>query len=262
MSRIWDLHKSESETDNPELLRVSKPGESLKLADLPVDIIQLDPRSRVVVYTDPGGAWADRFRFLRIRLRELWMGGKLKSILITSPFPQDGKSTVALNLATSLAEQGKRSVLLIEADLHQPTLSHQLGIGVRPGLAACLEDRAEPFSAIHRIEPLGWYLLPAGRAKGNPTELLQSQALAEVFQTTAQHFDWLIVDSPPINPIADAVALRQRTDATLLVARAGRTPVEAVDEAVNLLGRPHLLGIVLNGMEGVNHAYSSYPDHR
>jgi succinoglycan biosynthesis transport protein ExoP len=244
--------------DEPQPLRVSDWRKSQKLQDLPIDIVQFDPGSRIAVHTDPQGLYADRFRFLRMRLRELWIGGNLKSLLITSPLPHDGKSTIALNLATSLAEQGKRSVLLIEADLHQPTLTSQLGLKIESGIANCLEDGAEPLSLTRRIEPLGWYLLPAGRPRGNATELLQREALAELFQTMSRHFDWVIVDSPPVTPLADALALSHLTDATLLVARAGRTPVEASEMAIDLLGRKHVLGIILNGVEGTDKAYSKY----
>jgi capsular exopolysaccharide synthesis family protein len=193
-----------------------------------------------------------------MRLRELSATGKLKGILITSALPHDGKSTVALNLATSLAEHGKRNVLLIEGDLYRPTLTQQLGLGLRSGLAQCLEDGVGPFSVIRRIQPLGWYLLAAGRARGNPTELLQTEILSEVFRTISEHFDWVVVDSPPVMPLADALALSKQTDATLLVARAGRTPIQAVEDAINLMGRNRVLGVVLNGVDGVDKAYSKY----
>jgi capsular exopolysaccharide synthesis family protein len=259
VSRIWDLlRKSESQIYDPEPPEVSEACQSPKLHELPVEIVRLDPGNRIAVHTDPQGPCADRFRFLRMRLRELWSTDKLKSLLITSPLPHDGKSTVALNLATSLADHGKRSVLLVEADLHQPTLARQLGLDFQSGFANCLEDGVDPFSVIRRIDPLGWYLLPAGRARSNPTELLQRETVSEIFQTASRNFDWVIVDSPPIAPLADAMALRQQTDATLLVARAGRTPVQGVEDALNLLGRKHVLGIVLNGVEGMEKAYSEY----
>jgi Mrp family chromosome partitioning ATPase len=148
--------------------------------------------------------------------------------------------------------------LLVEADLHQPTLTQRLGLSLKSGFANCLEDAVNPLSVIRRIDPLGWYLLPAGRARTNPTELLQKDIISELFQTTFRTFDWVIVDSPPVAPLADALALRQQTDATLLVARAGRTPVQAVEDALTLLGRQHVLGIVLNGVEGMEKAYSEY----
>ena len=91
--------------------------------DIEVEQVEVLPESRIVFHNEPRSPGADRFRYLRMRLRELWDAGKLRSLLITSPLPQDGKSTIALNLATALAEHGKRTVLLIEADLHHPTLT-------------------------------------------------------------------------------------------------------------------------------------------
>jgi capsular exopolysaccharide synthesis family protein len=182
----------------------------------------------------------------------------MKTLLITSPMPNDGKSTVALNLATVLADRGKHRVLLIGADLHHPTLTQHLGISDGNGLAECLEDGLKPLSVIRRLEPLGWYILPAGKARGNPTELLQSGALTQIKEELSQHFEWILIDSPPVIPLADVLALKQRSDATLLVVRAGRTPADSVEQTITLLGRKHVIGVVLNGIENVDRTYSRY----
>jgi capsular exopolysaccharide synthesis family protein len=231
------------------------------LQQIPVEEVDIHPVSRVVFHTEPRGPGADRFRFLRMRLQQLWNTGKLRRLLVTSPLPQDGKSTIALNLATALAERGRRTVLLLEADLHHSTLTQQLGLKTRPGLAECLEGGLDAVSTLRRLEPLGWYFLPAGQARGNPTELLQSEALSGVVQTLAPHFDWILMDSPPVSPLTDALSLTKQADATLLVVRAGRTPREAVEGAIALLGREHVLGIVLNGVEGLDRLYSKYYGH-
>jgi capsular exopolysaccharide synthesis family protein len=229
-----------------------------QLQQIPAEEAQVSPGSRIIVHSDPRSPGADRFRFLRMCLRELWNAGKLKTLLITSPLPQDGKSTVALNLATALAEEGKRSVLLIEADLHRPTLTEQLGIEMREGLADCLEGSLNPFSALRRLEPLNWYLLPAGEPRSNPTELLQTEALAGVLQKLSPHFDWILIDSPPVIPITDALSLARHANATLLVAREGRTPGDAIEKAIAVLGRQRILGIVLNAVENLDRLYSGY----
>jgi succinoglycan biosynthesis transport protein ExoP len=235
-----------------------KPDKSSRLDQIPVDEVQLHPGTRIVLHTDPVSPGADRFRYLKMCLRELWHSGKLKSLLITSPLPQDGKSTITLNLATALAEGGKRAVLVIEADLHHPTLTEQLSLEMRPGLAECLANGMSPMSGVRRLEPLGWYLLPAGQPHENPTELLQTEALAGVMQKLSQHFDWIIIDSPPVVPLTDALSLARQTNATLLVVREGRTTDEAVEKSIALLGRQRVLGIVLNGVEGLDRLYSGY----
>src|SRR5579863_2826781 len=137
----------------PENVETSILQDGVTLGEISTEEVQVQPSSRIIMHTDPRSAGADRFRFLRMCLRELWNAGKLKCLQITSPLPQDGKSTIAMNLATALAEGGKRTVLVIEADLHRPTLSEQLGIEKRVGLAECLEGNINPMSVLRRLEP-------------------------------------------------------------------------------------------------------------
>ena len=232
------------------------------LQDVPTVEVRLEAVNRLIFYSDPHNPATERFRLLRMRLQERAKTRKLKTVLITSPLPHDGKSTVALNLATALAERGKRSVLLIEGDLHHPEVMSRLGLEPSAGLGECLEDHTSPLQSLLRVQPLGWYLLPAGRSSANPTELLQTPAAADLFHSLAHYFDWVVVDSPPVLPLTDALSLRQRADACLLVVRADTTPRDAVDQAVNLVGKEHILGIVLNGVEGLNRLYSKYGYYR
>jgi capsular exopolysaccharide synthesis family protein len=225
------------------------PVEETSLSNIPVVEAHVDHASRIVCYTDPRSAGADRYRLLRMRLRERYGTGKLKTLLITSAFPQDGKSTVTMNLATVLSERGKRPVLLVEADLHRPSLGHRLSLGPGTSLAECLQTGQNPMSAVRRIEPLGWYALFAGEARKNPTELLQTQTFGGIIQKLAPSFDWILIDSPPVVSITDALLLQPHADAVLLVVRAGQTPREAVEEAVRLVGHKQLAGIILNGVE-------------
>lgn len=263
LKHFFDLRKKLPEpTTDTSLASVEVASEShekaIQLDQISVEEVQVQPGSRIVMHTDPRSAGADRFRFLRMCLRELWAAGKLKTLQITSPLPQDGKSTIALNLATALAEGGKRTVLLIEADLHRPTLTEQLGLEKRAGLADCLEGGANLISAVRRLEPLSWYLLPAGEPRSNPTELLQTEAFAGVLHTLSPHFDWILIDSPPVIPLTDALSLARQANATLLVAREGRTPREAIEKAIAVLGRQRVLGIVLNAVEELDRMYSGY----
>lgn len=228
------------------------------LGQIPVETVEIKPEQRLIVLTEPRSPGADRFRYLRMRLRELRGKGQLKSLVITSPTPQDGKSTVAMNLATVLAESGRRRVLLVEADLHRPSLTRTLEVPVLPGLAECLESGLDPIEAIRKIEPLHWYLLQAGKPQGNATELLQTAALPTVLDLLTAHFDWVIVDTPPVAPLTDALCLARLVDAVLVVLRAGRTPQEAVHEALDLLGPGKVAGLIFNGAEELNKLYERY----
>lgn len=229
-----------------------------EFANVPVEEVDLNSGSRISLFEDPHGPGADRFRFLRMRLRDLWTQKKLRRVLVTSPLPEEGKSTIILNLATALAEDGKRSVLLIEGDMHHPVLAGRLGLTEGPGLAGCLQHGIDPWSAVRRLNPLGWYLLNAGSAHGSVTELVQSDATSKVIQTLSPAFDWVLVDSPPVIPLTDALSLARHVQATLLVAKAGRTQAGAIAQAITLLGRENVLGIVLNGAPNAVKLYPRY----
>ncbi len=219
----------------------------------------ISPESRVVVYHDPTSAGADRFRLAQIRLKSLQASRGLKSILITSPMPGDGKTTVSLNLATALSENGKVPVLLLEADVYRPTVLLRLGLKPWAGLSECSQRGEDPMLAIRRINPLGFYLLPAGRKVDDDASVLQSTFTSQLVKSlSASSFGWILIDAPPTTPVADVLTLNAHADATLLVARAGETPREALEESARILGRDRIVGIILNGIEGLNKAYSKY----
>jgi len=226
--------------------------------EAPVECAEIVPETRLIFHTEPRSPSADRYRFLRMRLRELAASGKLKTLLITSPLPHDGKSTVCLNLATALAEGGKKSVLVVEADLHQPALNGKLRLKTWPGLAECLEHAADPLASLRRIDPLNWHLLPAGGPRTNASELLQTAALADVISKLTPHFDWVLIDSPPTLALSDATSLSRHADATLLVARADFTVREAVEETISAIGRHRIVGVVLNGVHSSGASYAKY----
>ena len=255
MSRVWDAHRRSDYL--AEAAELHHPSNALGIP-IPAESVELRPETRIVAYTDPRGPTADRFRFLRLRLNQVWNADSLKKLLVTSPHPHDGKSTIALNLAVTLTEEGKRTVLLIDGDLHRSSVSRELGLGDNAGVAECLESDAEPQSLIRRIEPIGCCLLPAGHTRSNPSELLQKNTLPKMMESLASHFDWILIDSPPAAPLTDALSWKQCADATLMVLRAGRTPTKTTEEALNLVGRKHVLAIVLNGVEGLEKTYKKY----
>jgi capsular exopolysaccharide synthesis family protein len=193
-----------------------------------------------------------------MRLKEFKAASGINSLLLTSALPQDGKSTVAINLATALAEGGKRKVVLVEADVRHPTIARSLGVPLRPGFAECIENGVDPLSSLCYLKPLYCYLLQAGEVRGNPAELFQSDSVPEVIRRLREQFDWLLLDSAPVAPVTDALPLARQVDRSLLVVRADRTSRDAVDEAVRLLGPDHVVGVILNGAQGLNRLYSKY----
>lgn len=225
---------------------------------IPLRTIEINSSHRIVLLTDPRSPGADRFRLLRMCLKELSATKQLRRLIVTSPLPKDGKTTVAINLATALAEYGKNRVLLIDGDLHCPSVSRSLNIENGPGLAECLEYGLEPLSAIVRLTPLQIYLLQSGESHNNPTELVQSDSFKVVLDRLSPYFDWIVIDTPPLAPLSDALLMSRHADASLLVVRANETPKKAVGEALSVLGPNRVAGIILNGSEGINTLYSKY----
>ena len=241
---------------------MSPPREDPQLRAVPSIEAKLSPGCRIALQGEASLS-ADRFRYLRMRLREVRELASLSTLLVTSPLAQDGKSTIILNLATTLAEGGKKSVLVIEGDLHRPSLAQKLGLDGNArlndnGLAQCLDGDRDPFSLLWKIQPLNWYILPAGKTKENPTELMQQDRIGEIISRLTPHFDWILVDSPPVLPLTDAMAMSKYVDACLLVVRAHQTPKEGVEQALTILGKKHVLGVLFNAHEGVNKSYAKY----
>jgi receptor protein-tyrosine kinase len=246
-----DTHRSAAPTT--EELPVAS-----EFSEFPSVTVDIEPESRIVVFTEPGGVGADRFRLLRMRLRELRGATDLRTILISSPLPEDGKSTVALNLATALAEGGRRPTLLVEADLHQPSIARTLKLPRVPGLAECIESGLNPLSVLRRIEPLGWYLMESGTPHRGPSSLLQEETFERVILELRNYFEWIVIDTPPLAALTDAVSVSRCVDTSLLVLRAGRTRQAAAQEAMRLLGPSHVLGVILNGDEETTNTYRRY----
>lgn len=257
---VWRSGRTKDSGSRTDLIdRVVDEIRSTSAVDsLPVEHVELPRESRLPFITDPRGASADRFRFLRMRLRELRELAKLRSLVITSPSPGDGKSTLTIGLATALSKGGEQSVLVVEADLHHPSLTSSLGLRPAAGLAECLESALNPLLHARKVEPFGWCLMSAGTPGSNPTELLQSEALAGMMRTVSSHFDWVLVDSSPSLAVTDALLLSRQVDATLLVARAGCTSREEIDQTIKAIGKKYILGIVLNGAEDLTQLYSKY----
>ncbi len=225
--------------------------------DGPVDFPSLEvsvlPTSRLVFLTEPDSLAAEKFRFLGVRLRQLQQSRPLKKVLVTSTIPEEGKSTVSANLAGVLARR-KQSVLLIEGDLRRPTLAQQFGLGRLAGLGEWLQSGRQTVSNVYRLEGPDFWFMPAGNPPENPLELLQSGRLSYLMGQLSNLFDWIIVDSPPLLPLADTTVWSRVTDGTLLVAREGKSEKKQLQRGLEVLKKSDLLGVVLNGCV--------HPDHK
>ena len=234
-----------SEAERVEMLR--------RFENLP---IAPPSQSRVVCLTDRENPTAEALRLLAVRLRDLRRVRPLKKVLITSTIPQEGKSTIAANLACALAQATDERILLIDGDLRRPSLSQIFGISKTRGISDWLHDDDQPLADIYHLETAGIWILPAGNPKGNPLESLQSQRLPALVEQLAAYFDWIIIDSPPVLPLADTSVWVRLSDGVLLVARQGTTEKKQLQEGLDAIESQKLLGALLNGT--IASAYSGY----
>ena len=205
------------------------------------------PLRQVIYILDAGqDPIKEQFRLLRTRLQDLRQTRALKTILVTSSLPEEGKTFVALNLAAALCQRGRNKVLLVEADLRRPSCSCALGLSPVPGLAECCANHAPAPGFVYRVSGLDICLLPAGESPGSAIEWLPSQRMAQVMAEAGGVFDWVVVDSAPLLPVADSVVLSRLCDGILLVVRRNRALKSALQEALNRCEPGKLLGLVLN----------------
>lgn len=217
--------------------------------------VSVGPTSHLVVFTQPESLAAEKFRFLGVRLRQMRQmrqSKPLRKVLITSTIPEEGKSLVAVNLAGVLARRKER-VLLIEGDLRRPTVAQQLGLGRLAGLVEWLQGGEETASNIYHLGGPGFWIMPSGDPPVNPLELMQSGRLSSLVAQLTTLFDWIIVDSPPLLPLADTTVWSRLTDGTLLVTREGTTEKGFLQRGLEMIKKSDLLGVVLNGSSQLDH---------
>jgi protein-tyrosine kinase len=222
---------------------------------------QLDPN--VDVFFDPSGTapGAEQFRTLRSRLYQLRSEQPLKTILITSPVPAEGKTFVTTNLVQAMVRQPDRCALVIDADMRRSRLHTVWGTPVSPGLSDYLNSSADEIAIIQHNPAAGnLCLIPSGSPVNNPSELLLNGRMKVLIDHLAPVFDWIVIDSPPCLPVHDANVLADVCDGVLLVVRAASTPSGTAQRACQELQAKKLIGVVLNGAEESSHygAYNYY----
>ena len=207
------------------------------------------------------GPAVEQFRSLRSRIFEMRDIKPLKSILISSGLPQEGKSFVATNLAISLARHKNSKVLLIDGDMRRYTLHQLLGCQPHPGLADYLSGKAEMLEVMQRAEEapasdnVRAAILPnltfiaGGNGGDKAADLSGNPRFGELVRAASPYFDWIIVDSSPVLPVSDAVNLARACDGVLLVARGGVTKYKVAQKAQAQLKASNILGFVLNAVE-------------
>ena len=218
---------------------------------------QLDPRIDVFHGANSHQTGAESFRTLRSRLYQIAGTRQLKSVLVTSSIPEEGKTFVAVNLAQSIARQDQRRVLLIDADLRMSRLHQVLGALGTPGLTEYLRGEANEIAVIQRGLEGNLCFIPGGSPVANPSELLLGRRMKRLLEQVTPVFDWLVLDSPPALPVHDASLLADLCDGVLFVVRAGKTDFETAEKAASDFRDKNLLGVVLNRVEK-HESYGGY----
>ena len=270
MSRLYEaLRRMEREQGQPGA-SPSEPSQSAEMIgrviteranaeETPPQIVTLTPSPRLVALTDPKGLGAEKFRALVTRLENLRRKQELKSLQIISSGTNEGKTLVAGNLAVTLARYSGAKVLLVEGDLHRPRLRSLFGFAPLPGLSQWWNDPQDDiWRYVYALQDISLCILPAGEAPDQPLQILQSDRFTQSFARLLGRFDWIIVDSTPMLPMADTNLWSRLVDSTLLVVREGVASIDALKKGLEGLDHPKLVGIVLNESSSFDTADYSY----
>ncbi len=202
---------------------------------------------KLVVGPKPDHTLVEQYRHLAATLHHAQLKDGVRTIMITSAVEAEGKTTTAANIALTLSHSHQRRVLLIDADLRRPSLHTVFQEANRDGLGDYLRDfgprRKKP--EIHQISPT-LSLLTAGRPTQDPMSALVSQEMKDLVDEAAEHFDWVIIDTPPVALLSDANLLAGMIDGAILVVRANSTAYPLVQRAQASIGSQRILGVVLN----------------
>lgn len=210
---------------------------------------------KVVVDNDIDPVSREQYRRLATSLHAAQVSTGLKVIAISSALASEGKSLTASNLALTLSEAYKRSVLLVDGDLRRPSIGQVFGLSAGSGLSDAVLSQTDAELDLRRVTPHLSVLL-AGQTTVDPVAVLASSRMRQLVDEAREMFDWIVIDTPPVGLLSDANLVADLADGCLLVVKAEATPFDVVERAVSTLGRERILGVVLN------QASSAGPDNK
>jgi protein-tyrosine kinase len=250
--------------DPGESSRADEPEPSAEIGDIEAYIqnarrVDYSPLSDALLVnpSKPREAPAEEFRTLRTRLNHLQTLQPLHTLVVTSASPAEGKSFTAANLALTQAQLADKRVLLADFDFRRPTVDKTFQVPISPGMTNYLQGTASLGDILMRVNDSNLYLMTAGDAVPNPLELLNLRECQSLIAELRSHFDWVIIDSPPLLFAADGNLLATMCDGTVLVVRIGTTTFDSVTRALQSLCENNVLGIVVNGARR-GELYSKY----
>jgi capsular exopolysaccharide synthesis family protein len=245
----------------PEDKEVGKPtGEAANQA--------LNPLEQSPLISRPNSPAAEAYRALRTAILLSAADNPVRVLLLTSSLGGDGKTTISYNIAVSFAQHGQR-VLVVDADMRKPSMHTLFRTSKSPGLSEVLTGGIQFDRALFTHESLNnLFLLPAGTTPPNPADLISSKRFDALMEEEKARYDLVIIDSPPVLMVTDAVIMSTKVDGTIIVARSQKTTRPVLKRAVDVLSRSHgrKIGFVVNGMDTKSveyyYSYGYYGDNK
>ncbi|MFC5734303.1 CpsD/CapB family tyrosine-protein kinase [Cytobacillus gottheilii] len=207
----------------------------------------MNSKRKLITKNDPKSPIAEQYRTIRTNIQFSAIDEEIRTILVTSSGPGEGKSTTVANLAVVFAQQGKR-VLLVDADLRKPTVHYTFNTLNTTGLTNVLTNQMSLMEAVKANDEKNLYILPCGPIPPNPSELLGSKAMTRVIAEALNEFDIILFDTPPVLAVTDAQILANKCEGTIIVVGSGKTEKEQLLKSKELLtaAQAKILGVVLN----------------
>lgn len=211
-----------------------------------------------IVEKEPKSIAAESYRTLRTNIQYSSFDKEYRAIVVTSSDPGEGKSTTSGNLALCLA-QGDKKVILVDCDLRKPSIHKKFKISNIVGLSDVIIGKESLENAVHRYNN-NMTVLTSGKIPPNPSEMLSSKAMSKLIEHLKEEYDYVILDTPPVQAVTDSQILSTKVDGTILVVRADKTKKEAVQNAIGLLKKvnANIIGTVLNGVDTSRNKYYYY----
>lgn len=210
----------------------------------------------LIAHNDLKNPATEAYRVIRTSIQFAQAGKELKTLAVTSCMPNEGKSITVANLAVVLTQAGK-SVLLLDCDMRNPTVHKNFGLSNKLGLSSCISMGTPLSAAVQATKVDNLYALTSGVIPPNPSELLGSEQMKNVLQRAKEQYDYVLIDTPPVMPVTDALIVGRFVDGMILVIASAEVKVEMARDVKNQLvnAGANILGVVLNKVRSEHHGY-------